>query len=108
MNNAEIHAEIAKAVWTDHMVMVNTHDDYCMIRERKSCAKKFDLLETENGKPTQQAKASAFDTLAWLDDLNHEDYPNTGRSVAEIMIEYSDLNITPESIFNAAKEVVQS
>lgn len=104
LTNAEKYAKIAKAVWTDALILTHVwepsdlvpfpFDDYVTI-ESGHKVHTFNLLATNpDGTPTTQAKADALDVLVWL--LNS----NTYELIAFI-------GNPCETIFNAAWEVVK-
>jgi hypothetical protein len=128
MNDAQIHAEIAKRVYPDAEIVYDRKRSGLVRIGRSSVGYEivrkdinFNLLETDsNGNPTQQAKASALDVLCWLNTLVTGDYEGPWEHDKGSMIHMKyDYNSYGEAstkafigsnpcavIYEAAKEVI--
>ena len=111
MNDAQIHAEIAKRVYPDAEIEIET-----AFRDRLEIGEVvlvdgelFELLDTDsNENPTQQAKASSLDVLVWLvKDITSRknDHLTNGWRLKKIVPMFWQ-NSPCAAIFEAAKEVI--
>lgn len=108
---AEKHAKIAAKVWPDADIKDGRNADkgtLYVFREPRATgdAFRFNLLETDkHGIPTQQAKASALDVLAWLNIkiFRYKDYDEACEYISNTLD-----NANPcQATFNAAWQLVK-
>lgn len=99
---AQIHAKIAAKVYPDaseiwaHRPPIDP-DGTCRIRMGQY-QQIFDLLETDDDIPTQQAKASALDVFVWITDFNN-------KNMRPCTVHITSGNPCA-AIYEAAKEIV--
>ena len=120
---AEIHAKIAAKVYPGIMIFTDEDDVECRYDLKECCGVgsklyKFNLLETVNGNPTQQAKASSLDVMMALGIRVHYNYgPNSSVQGISILVMNSPQGEVLAAlgsdnpcatIYEAAKEIVEA